>query len=85
MGEKADGLKAEGDTGGRAQLPEWIIGEKPHSDSHPRLPVHSSLATVCPCLISVGDPDTADRMAQRSGWMGRQLRFHFPEKAQHSF
>lgn len=30
-------------------------------------------------LISVGDPDTADRMTHEGGWMGRQRRFHVPE------
>lgn len=66
-------------------MTEWIIGEKLHSDSH-----HTPAITLLPChcvsacLISVGDSDTAARMAQESGWMGRQFRFHFPETAKHS-
>lgn len=37
-----------------------------------------------PCvraLISMGDPDTADRMTHEGGWMGRQRRFHVPKTA----
>lgn len=36
-------------------------------------------------LVSVGDPDTADRMTHEGGWMGRQGRFHIPETTQRSF
>lgn len=71
------------DSGGRAQLAEWIIGQKPRSDSyHTCLLLRPSPEPVCVrarALISVGDPDTADRMTHEGGWKGRQRRLHVPE------